>query len=245
MKQMRKAFEAWAKDYSDEFDFTTTPSGTYIDHVTYGAWIGYRAGLAALSAVPNHVEDALKMVQSQAQQPAQEPTCPQCGVRSGNGHCLGDIWNCSDMPAQEPEKLKHHPICDGRYPALCKACIAEAQQPAQDAKEKDIAEAVTLLSAVFDAWENGTDCYDDFDGVSGSFIGKAFNLDYEIFKRCCSLLNRINPPRNVSQQPAQEPATTRDEIFKIYCEDKDAGDWHRPQENYEAGYRKGLKDSQP
>lgn len=71
--------------------------------------------------------------------------------------------------------------------------------------EKDIAESITLLSAIFDAWENGTDCYDDFDGVSGSFIGKAFNLDDKIFKRCCSLLNRINPPRNVSQQPAQEP----------------------------------------
>jgi len=42
-------------------------------------------------------------------------------------------------------------------------------------------------------------CYDDFDGVSGSFIGKAFNLDDEIFKRCCDLLNRVNPPRNISQ----------------------------------------------
>lgn len=77
--------------------------------------------------------------------------------------------------------------------------------PAQEPTEKDVAESITLLSAVIDAWENGTDCYDDFDGVSGSFIGKAFNLDDEIFKRCCSLLNRINPPRNVSQQPAQEP----------------------------------------
>ncbi len=87
--------------------------------------------------------------------------------------------------------------------------------PAQDTKEKDISEAVTLLSAVFDAWENGTDCYDDFDGVSGSFIGKAFNLDDEIFKRCCSLLNRINPPRNVSQQPAQQPQVASTTTSKI------------------------------
>lgn len=29
--------------------------------------------------------------ETQAQQPAQEQTCQQCGVRSGNGHCLGDI----------------------------------------------------------------------------------------------------------------------------------------------------------
>ena len=70
---------------------------------------------------------------------------------------------------------------------------------AQQEPSKDMHEAITLLSAVFDAWENGTDCYDDFDGVSGSFIGKAFNLDDEIFKRCCDLLNRVNPPRNVSQ----------------------------------------------
>lgn len=40
-----------------------------------------------------------------------------------------------------------------------------------------------------------------------------------------------------------EPAPTRDEIFKLYCEDKNAGDWHRPQENYTAGYRKGFKDA--
>jgi hypothetical protein len=51
-EQMRAEFEAWAKDYSGDFDFTTTPGGAYIDQITYGAWIGYRAGLAALSAVP-------------------------------------------------------------------------------------------------------------------------------------------------------------------------------------------------
>jgi hypothetical protein len=34
-----------------------------------------------------------------------------------------------NKPAQEPAKLKHHPICDGRYPSLCDACNAEAQEP--------------------------------------------------------------------------------------------------------------------
>jgi hypothetical protein len=64
-EQMREAFEAWAKDYSGDFDFTTTPSGTYIDHITYGAWIGYRAGLAALSAVPeSHIGDSTKLAQA-------------------------------------------------------------------------------------------------------------------------------------------------------------------------------------
>lgn len=88
---------------------------------------------------------------------------------------------------------------------LMRQILLDAKSPSQAQQEpsKDMHEAITLLSAVFDAWENGTDCYDDFDGVSGSFIGKAFNLDDEIFKRCCDLLNRVNPPRNVSQ--AQQP----------------------------------------
>jgi hypothetical protein len=37
----------------------------------------------------------------------------------------------------QPAKLEHHPICDGRYPALCKACIAEVQQPAKEAGNCD------------------------------------------------------------------------------------------------------------
>ena len=44
---MQKAFEAWASDYSGEFDFSTTPHGTYIDHPTYCAFIGFRAALAS------------------------------------------------------------------------------------------------------------------------------------------------------------------------------------------------------
>jgi hypothetical protein len=57
------------------------------------------------------------------------------------------------------------------------------------------AEAVQLLGAVFDAWENGDDCYEDGD-PDNSYMGKCFQLDDEIFKRCCDLLNRENPPRN-------------------------------------------------
>jgi hypothetical protein len=52
-------------------------------------------------------------------------------------------------------------------------------------------------------------------------------------------------PVSSNEHVKQESKLTRDEIFKIYCEDKNAGDWHRPQENYQAGYRKGFKDSQP
>jgi len=56
-------------------------------------------------------------------------------------------------------------------------------------------EAVTLLSAVFDAWENGDECHEE---GGGSYMGMAFRLDDDVFKRCCDLLNRLNPPRNVA-----------------------------------------------
>ena len=46
-----------------------------------------------------------------------------------------------------------------------------------------------------------------------------------------------------SEQQAQpEPVSlTDDHIFTIYCADTDAGDWHRPHQNYYAGLRMGLK----
>jgi hypothetical protein len=57
--------------------------------------------------------------------------------------------------------------------------------------------AVDLLAAVFDAWENGDDCYEEGD-VDGSYMGKAFRLDDDVYAQCCDLLNRANPPRNAS-----------------------------------------------
>ena len=59
-----------------------------------------------------------------------------------------------------------------------------------------IPEAIQLLSDVFDAWENGTQCNEE----DGNYIGTAFRLDDAVFDRCCTLLNRVNPPRN-SRQP--------------------------------------------
>lgn len=68
-------------------------------------------------------------------------------------------------------------------------------EPEQVSQDHD--EAVILLSAVFDAWENGISCTDGEDG-EGSFVGVAFKLDDDIFQRCCNLLNRLNPPRNAA-----------------------------------------------
>lgn len=74
--------------------------------------------------------------------------------------------------------------------------IGPNRSPAADAGGLSApAEAVQLLGAVFDAWENGDDCYEGGD-QDGSYMGKCFQLDDEIFKRCCDLLNRENPPRN-------------------------------------------------
>jgi hypothetical protein len=58
-------------------------------------------------------------------------------------------------------------------------------------------EAVTLLGAIFDAWENGDDCHEDGD-PEGVYMGKCFQLDDDVFERCCDLLNRLNPPRNAA-----------------------------------------------
>ena len=101
--------------------------------------------------------------------------------------------------------------------ALYRLSLIKSELPSQAQQEpnKDVHEAIILLSAVFDAWENGTDCYDDFDGVSGSFIGKAFNLDDEIFKRCCDLLNRVNPPRNVSQAQQTESKPSIEDVQSL------------------------------
>jgi hypothetical protein len=68
--------------------------------------------------------------------------------------------------------------------------------------QPDTKEAMELLSAVFDAWENGTPCYEGPENYDG-FVGTAFSLDDDIFKRCCDLLNRVNPPRNAPTAPAQ------------------------------------------
>lgn len=86
--------------------------------------------------------------------------------------------------------------------AQVRAIIAAARPPAapvQPDQDTDIHEALQLLCAVFDAWENGMECYDS--PPDGNYIGMAFRLDDDVFKRCCDLLNRRNPPRNAPVQP--------------------------------------------
>ena len=44
----------------------------------------------------------------------------------------------------------------------------------------------------------------------------------------------------VAQQAEQVPPTDK-ELFKIYCADVSAGDWHPPSSNYYAGFHMGWK----
>jgi hypothetical protein len=115
--------------------------------------------------------------------------------------------------AEDKQQAQHHIMCDGRFPTLCNACIdgtkvsQQSTQPtvkesltvqAQPSCElSDELLAVQLLSDVFNAWENGVECYSGAEEDS-IFIGQAFRLEDETFTKCCELLNRVNPPRNSS-----------------------------------------------
>lgn len=101
----------------------------------------------------------------------------------------GVLIDEGSMPAQ------HHFLCNGRFPTLCAACIDESKVSRPSCEPLDGLLAVQLLSDVFNAWENGIQCYDGVEEDS-NFIGQAFRLEDATFKRCCELLNRVNPPRN-------------------------------------------------
>ncbi|WP_433867012.1 hypothetical protein [Ralstonia wenshanensis] len=71
------------------------------------------------------------------------------------------------------------------------ASAATAAEPSDD---PDVPEAIRLLGLMFDGYENGRNCYEDPEGMTG-FIGPAFRIDEETFDQICKLLNRRNPPR--------------------------------------------------
>ncbi len=98
------------------------------------------------------------------------------------------------------------------------------------------------------------DWKEDFEHENGMYQNKCTLCDSVFLGHKRRVVCKVcaeepaSPVRGLSkpaEQPAQDPTVTRDQIFNIYCDDKNAGDWHRPQENYEAGYRKGFSDAQP
>ena len=94
----------------------------------------------------------------------------------------------------------------------------------------DIPEALQLLSDVFDAWENGIPCNEE----DGGYIGMAFQIDDDVFHRCCNLLNRRNPPRNATPiptsaqpvQPAIMTNTMHEAVYRAIDKLDDDGDEH-------------------
>ena len=77
------------------------------------------------------------------------------------------------------------------------AAAQEARQRAEALAEqnaKDAKEAIAIAGFLFDAWEDGTPCFEtDGESGMGASIGKAFKLSNEDFTRCTEFLNRVDP----------------------------------------------------
>lgn len=60
--------------------------------------------------------------------------------------------------------------------------------------------ALDLLATMFDAYENGVQCYEDPEDLTG-YLGHAFQLDNETFHACADLLNRRRPVKSPEAAP--------------------------------------------
>jgi hypothetical protein len=112
-------------------------------------------------------------------------------------------------PKPPPRKGQSSDLFEAGYEEGWAKCVDTMQRllftplVAQAPEDPDIPEALELLAAVFDAWENGMDCYEDPNSSAG-YLGMAFRLDDDVFHRCCNLLNRRSPPRNAPTHPSPD-----------------------------------------
>jgi len=86
---LKDEFEAWyaMQDHKGETDvFELDSDGEYMSLLTWSAY------------------DDFKARNTPAQEGGEKSSCRQCGAPSGNSHCLGDIFNCSDLAAPEETK---------------------------------------------------------------------------------------------------------------------------------------------
>jgi hypothetical protein len=83
---------------------------------------------------------------------------------------------------------------EGATVATVIAKLEAAQQPAPSAEAgREVQDkALDLLATLFDAYENGVDCYEDPDEQAG-YVGKAIKLDNKTFQDCCDVLNQWRP----------------------------------------------------
>ena len=74
------------------------PSNEMLD----ASWKYHSSSKYAECVLPDDVTDAECYKAMIAAAPeGEKPSCRQCGAQAGNGHCLGDIFNCSDLAAPE------------------------------------------------------------------------------------------------------------------------------------------------
>jgi hypothetical protein len=139
---------------------------------------------ANASGQANHLDDVRKVIHAAfARRAKPEGEAPQAeafawAVLAENGNVI--IWSKNRGQVEPVSKQYGRPVVP----------VIALSGPAGD-------EAVELLAAVFDAWENGIDCYEDPESNAG-YLGMAFKLDDDVFQRCVDLLNRENPPRNAA-----------------------------------------------
>lgn len=98
------------------------------------------------------------------------------GVKGELYPCKPDIFAATyEAAAGQQDADKSDAISDTRTPESIDECLA-----------------LDLLEHLFDAYENGPQCYEDPEGPSG-YLGHAFLLDNETFLACSDLLNRRRP----------------------------------------------------
>jgi hypothetical protein len=88
---------------------------------------------------------------------------------------------------------------------------ASPTPPAAQTVGRDEDEALDLLAILFDAWENGTPCYEEPESSDG-YVGQAFRIDDDVFHRCVDLLTRR---RSKTDTP---PAEQQAEPGVVYAE---------------------------
>lgn len=138
--------------------------------------------------------------------------CPFCGAGTFEVRPNGRMW--LGMKYSEPASVSVLHWCEatpgqpsrviervGRDEASAIEAWNRRAQPAQAVPPdvvRDADLALDLLAKIFDAYENGTACYEDPDEYAG-YIGNAVQLDDDTFHACAELLNRRRPIAAMAQ----------------------------------------------